>query len=100
MRSVSNVMLSVMPSNSTIVIPTMRVISPEPYTVMDAHGDSPAFAVSRQHAINAGGDVFDRLVILARVPRVGVNVDSCDGIVLPAVRCLVRKSYPVMHSSH
>ena len=34
MSGLSSVMLSVMPSSSTMVMPTMRVISPEPYTVM------------------------------------------------------------------
>ena len=34
MSGLSSVMLSVIPSNSTMVMPTMRVILPEPYTVM------------------------------------------------------------------
>ena len=34
MSGVSSVTLSVIPSSSTMVIPTIRVISPEPYTVM------------------------------------------------------------------
>ena len=34
MSGVSSVMLSVMPSSSTMVMPTINVISPKPYTVM------------------------------------------------------------------
>ena len=34
MSGLSSVMLSVMPSSSTMVMPTIRVTSPEPYTVL------------------------------------------------------------------